>query len=97
MDKSALPKAMQVRRDKFGKLGQTKYTHLADQDTTDKCVEVGQVVGGWALGKEWALEREKDKREERYEGRLGKKEDEGRKIKREDKSREETTCTSGEM
>merc|ERR1712146_642638 len=32
IDKSVLPKAMQVRRDKFGKVGQTKYTHLADQD-----------------------------------------------------------------
>lgn len=36
IDKSVLPKAMQVRRDKFGKVGQTKYTHLADQDTTDR-------------------------------------------------------------
>lgn len=30
-DKTMLPKAMQVRRDKFGKKGQTKYTHLNDQ------------------------------------------------------------------
>ena len=36
VDKAALPKIMQVRRDKFGKIGQTKYTHLADQDTTDR-------------------------------------------------------------
>jgi microfibrillar-associated protein 1 len=34
-DKTMLPKAMQVRRDKFGKKGQTKYTHLNDQDTTN--------------------------------------------------------------
>jgi len=34
-DKTMLPKIMQVRRDKFGKKGQTKYTHLNDQDTTN--------------------------------------------------------------
>jgi microfibrillar-associated protein 1 len=32
-DKQALPKVMQVK--KFGFSGQTKYTHLKDQDTTD--------------------------------------------------------------
>jgi hypothetical protein len=32
-DKSAMPRVMQVK--KFGFSGQTKYTHLKDQDTTD--------------------------------------------------------------
>eukprot|EP00914_Ancora_sagittata_P009048 GHVO01017449.1.p2 GENE.GHVO01017449.1~~GHVO01017449.1.p2 ORF type:complete len:410 (+),score=119.40 GHVO01017449.1:31-1230(+) len=36
VDRSALPKPMQLRRDKFGKVGQTKYTHLTDIDTTDR-------------------------------------------------------------
>jgi microfibrillar-associated protein 1 len=35
VDKSILPKAMQVRRG-FGEHGHTRYTHLKDQDTTDK-------------------------------------------------------------
>lgn len=35
VDKSVLPEAMQVRRG-FGLAGHTRYTHLADQDTTDK-------------------------------------------------------------
>merc|ERR1711939_600643 len=37
-DKNLLPKAMQVRRgfQGFGKMGQTKHTHLTDVDTTDK-------------------------------------------------------------
>jgi microfibrillar-associated protein 1 len=33
-DKESLPKVMQVK--KFGMRGRTKYTHLADQDTTNK-------------------------------------------------------------
>ena len=35
-DKKALPAVMQVAAGKFGRKGQTKYTHLADQDTTEK-------------------------------------------------------------
>lgn len=35
-DKTLLPNTMQVRGDKFGKRGQTKYTHLVDQDTSTK-------------------------------------------------------------
>jgi microfibrillar-associated protein 1 len=33
-DRAALPKVMQVKAGKFGRAGQTKYTHLLDQDTT---------------------------------------------------------------
>lgn len=33
-NKAALPKVMQVK--KFGKIGNTKYTHLKDQDTTSR-------------------------------------------------------------
>eukprot|EP01069_Polyplicarium_translucidae_P010520 Polyplicarium_translucidae@DN3382_c1_g1_i10.p3 len=36
VDRSALPKPMQVRRDRWGKAGQVKHTHLAADDTTDK-------------------------------------------------------------
>ena len=35
-DVSSLPKIMQLRRGQWGMKGQTKYTHLVDQDTTDK-------------------------------------------------------------
>ncbi|KAG4306215.1 hypothetical protein PORY_000203 [Pneumocystis oryctolagi] len=35
-DKTLLPSTMQVRGDKFGKRGQTRYTHLVDQDTSTK-------------------------------------------------------------
>eukprot|EP01112_Ceratiomyxa_fruticulosa_P019161 TRINITY_DN6228_c0_g2_i1.p1 TRINITY_DN6228_c0_g2~~TRINITY_DN6228_c0_g2_i1.p1 ORF type:complete len:440 (-),score=134.89 TRINITY_DN6228_c0_g2_i1:62-1381(-) len=34
MDKALLPKVLQVK--KFGRIGRTKYTHLADQDTSVK-------------------------------------------------------------
>ncbi|KAK1442656.1 microfibril-associated protein [Babesia gibsoni] len=34
IDKSMLPKPMQVRRGMYGKVGQTKYTHLTAEDTT---------------------------------------------------------------
>lgn len=34
IDKSLMPKSMQVRRGMFGKMGQTKYTHLTAEDTT---------------------------------------------------------------
>ena len=39
LDITLLPKVMQVKN--FGRAGRTKYTHLADQDTTDKSA-------GWA-------------------------------------------------
>ena len=39
VDKSSLPKAMQVRGDKFGKMGQTKWTHLANEDTSRLATE----------------------------------------------------------
>eukprot|EP00049_Salpingoeca_infusionum_P004968 m.86428 g.86428 ORF g.86428 m.86428 type:complete len:432 (+) comp12807_c0_seq2:147-1442(+) len=39
-DKSVLPQVMQVK--KFGMIGNTKYTHLADQDTSQK--------GAWGQG-----------------------------------------------
>jgi len=35
-DKSKMPKVMQVRGDKFGRSGLSKYTHLVDEDTTDR-------------------------------------------------------------
>lgn len=38
-DVSSLPKIMQVRN--FGKMGRTKYTHLKDQDTSDR-------AAGWS-------------------------------------------------
>jgi len=34
-DKSNLPKILQKRKGQFGKRGQSKYTHLTDQDTTN--------------------------------------------------------------
>jgi microfibrillar-associated protein 1 len=34
-DRSNLPKILWKRRGEFGKKGQSKYTHLTDQDTTD--------------------------------------------------------------
>ena len=42
-DKAALPSVMQVKAGKFGRSGQTKYTHLLDQDTTRK----GEVPSVW--------------------------------------------------
>lgn len=33
-DKQILPKVMQLRKGQFGRAGRTKWTHLADQDTT---------------------------------------------------------------
>jgi microfibrillar-associated protein 1 len=34
-DKSQLPGTLQKRRGVFGKKGQSKYTHLTNEDTTD--------------------------------------------------------------
>lgn len=39
-DKSNLPKILWKRRGNFGKKGQSKYTHLTDQDTTNFDPEV---------------------------------------------------------
>ncbi|SOV17752.1 micro-fibrillar-associated protein, putative [Plasmodium sp. gorilla clade G2] len=36
IDRQNLPKVLQVRRGKFGKQGQSKYTHLLDNDTSRK-------------------------------------------------------------
>ncbi|SOV81881.1 micro-fibrillar-associated protein, putative [Plasmodium reichenowi] len=36
VDRQNLPKVLQVRRGKFGKQGQSKYTHLLDNDTSRK-------------------------------------------------------------
>lgn len=34
-DKSLLPKILQKRKNDFGKKGQSKYTHLTQEDTTN--------------------------------------------------------------
>jgi microfibrillar-associated protein 1 len=49
-DVSALPAAMQVRN--FGKMGRTKYTHLVDQDTSDR--NAGWSGAGSSRGKQGA-------------------------------------------
>lgn len=36
IDKTFLPKPMQVRGDKYGRAGQTRWTHLVDQDTSSR-------------------------------------------------------------
>jgi microfibrillar-associated protein 1 len=36
VDRSALPKPMQVRKGLFGRAGQTKWTHLGAEDTSTK-------------------------------------------------------------
>lgn len=35
VDKSVMPSIMQKRRGNYSKKGQSKYTHLTDQDTTN--------------------------------------------------------------
>ena len=47
-DKTVLPKALQVKN--FGRIGQTKYTHLLDQDTT-------KFDSPWAIGKNLELHK----------------------------------------
>jgi microfibrillar-associated protein 1 len=47
-DVSSLPKVMQVRN--YGKMGRTKYTHLADQDTSDRNVGWGAKPGQLGAG-----------------------------------------------
>lgn len=50
-DVSSLPKVMQVRN--YGKMGRTKYTHLVDQDTSDR--NAGwSAAGGSSKGKQGA-------------------------------------------
>ena len=56
IDKSKLPAVMQVHN--FGRMSRSKYTHLSDQDTTDRSEE------GW-----WHAKR--DNLEKDYVGRLG--------------------------
>ena len=45
MDKALLPKAMQVRKGVFGRAGQSKWTHLADQDTSKKGDDLWAAAG----------------------------------------------------
>lgn len=53
-DKNLLPKAMQLRRGQFGKIGQVKHTHLSATDTTD-----------WSAA--WAL---KDQNNQKYQRKM---------------------------
>jgi microfibrillar-associated protein 1 len=50
-NKAALPKAMQVRGAAFGKMGQTKWTHLSAEDTTDKSARVPKNIQDKMLSK----------------------------------------------
>ncbi|EZG56588.1 Prp19-binding domain splicing factor [Gregarina niphandrodes] len=45
LDKTLLPKILQVRRGDFGKRSRSKYTHLVDQDTTDRTSAWGKSGG----------------------------------------------------
>lgn len=53
-DKNLLPKAMQLRRGQFGKMGQVKHVHLSEADTTD-------FQAPWAL---------RDANVSKYQGRM---------------------------
>eukprot|EP00911_Craspedida_sp_UC1_P002266 UC1_evm2s1719 len=55
-DRAAMPKVMQVKR--FGRAGNSKYTHLRDQDTTDKS-------SPWAR-RDRGLKRAHDHDDDRY-------------------------------
>ena len=62
-DKAAMPKVMQVKD--FGVAGRTKYTHLADQDTT--FVDKDNPMNGWLQRRH----KKDDPLRKQYERRMG--------------------------
>ena len=88
IDKSSLPKAMQVRKDKFGKVGQTKWTHLSAEDTTYANQEKGE-HNAWTDKNDANLKKLEQKR-------AGMKGYEKRLARREAKRAAETAASGGE-